>query len=179
MALCSGLAAVTLTFGTITAVPVLSRRLATIRIPVPVRPVAVLLMVLSTTAILSRPGPADATVSPPIVRLVDEQSDPAEDGELPGVGAEGTPEASTPVQFVQTERVGVLRVGADSDAYVVESGDSLWRIAATVLRSNGDGDPSSASIARFWPEIYEANMALIGDNPNLIFPGQRLLIPEV
>ncbi|MFV9673546.1 MAG: LysM peptidoglycan-binding domain-containing protein, partial [Acidimicrobiia bacterium] len=62
--------------------------------------------------------------------------------------------------------------------YTVEPGDSLWRIAALVLRSGGAGEPSSAEIARFWPAIYEANRTLVGDNPNLIFPGQRLLIPE-
>ena len=39
-------------------------------------------------------------------------------------------------------------------------------------------DPSNAEIARFWPAIYEANRGTIGENPNLIFPGQRLVIPE-
>ena len=50
--------------------------------------------------------------------------------------------------------------------YVVKSGDSLSKIAKELY-----GD------AKRWPEIYEANKALIGDNPNLIHPGQKLVIP--
>ena len=49
--------------------------------------------------------------------------------------------------------------------YVVKSGDSLSKIAKALY-----GD------AKRWPEIYEANKALIGDNPNLIHPGQKLII---
>jgi nucleoid-associated protein YgaU len=50
--------------------------------------------------------------------------------------------------------------------YVVKSGDSLSKIAKAAY---GEG--------KRWPEIYEANKALIGDNPNLIHPGQTLRIP--
>ena len=51
--------------------------------------------------------------------------------------------------------------------YTVVSGDSLWAIAVKLL---GNG-------AR-WPEIYEANKAVVGPNPNLIHPGQVLTIPK-
>jgi nucleoid-associated protein YgaU len=51
--------------------------------------------------------------------------------------------------------------------YVVKSGDSLSKIAKELL---GDGSR--------WPEIYEANKDVIGDNPNLIKPGQKLNIPK-
>ena len=51
--------------------------------------------------------------------------------------------------------------------YVVKSGDSLWQIAEREL---GKG-------AR-WPEIYELNKAVIGDNPDLIYPGQRYILPK-
>ena len=50
--------------------------------------------------------------------------------------------------------------------YVVKSGDSLSKIAKAAY---GEG--------KRWPEIYEANKQLIGDNPNMIHPGQTLRIP--
>ena len=53
------------------------------------------------------------------------------------------------------------------DSYTVVSGDCLWMIAKSFY---GDG-------AR-WPELYEANRELIGSNPNLIYPGQVLAIPQ-
>ena len=50
--------------------------------------------------------------------------------------------------------------------YTVKSGDSLWAIAKRIL---GDGSR--------WQEIYNANVNVIGKNPNLIYPGQVLRIP--
>ncbi|NNL48237.1 MAG: LysM peptidoglycan-binding domain-containing protein, partial [Acidimicrobiia bacterium] len=49
------------------------------------------------------------------------------------------------------------------DTYTVASGDSLSAIAARYGIS--------------WQELYEANRALIGGDPNLIQPGQVLVIP--
>lgn len=51
-------------------------------------------------------------------------------------------------------------------SYRVVPGDCLWNIAAAHL---GNG-------AR-WPEIYNMNKAVVGGNPNLIFPGQLFQIP--
>lgn len=50
--------------------------------------------------------------------------------------------------------------------YEVRQGDTLWSIAAHFL---GKGT--------LWAEIYAANHAAIGDNPNLIHPGLDLVIP--
>lgn len=47
--------------------------------------------------------------------------------------------------------------------YVVRSGDNLTSIGRKYGRS--------------WQQIYAANRSVIGGNPNLIFPGQRLRIP--
>lgn len=51
-------------------------------------------------------------------------------------------------------------------SYTVKKGDSLWLIAKSVY---GDGSK--------WQKIYTANKKVIGKNPNLIIPGQKLVIP--
>lgn len=53
--------------------------------------------------------------------------------------------------------------------YTVVSGDSLSTISQKFY-GNMNGD----SVAK----IYYSNMATIGSNPNLIVPGQKLLIPD-
>lgn len=178
MALCSGVAAVTLTLGVLGSAPALTRRLAAVRIPIPVRPLAVLLTMASLTAVLARPRPAVASVPPPIVRLADETAPPTGGTETLTDETEAPTATSPSGRSAGRSRIGTERAQPSAASYVVEPGDSLWRIAAFALRSGGDGDPSNADIARFWPAIYAANRTVIGDNPNLIFPGQRLLIPE-
>jgi nucleoid-associated protein YgaU len=61
--------------------------------------------------------------------------------------------------------------------YTVVRGDCLWKIARRTLIGDG-AEPTGASIGSFWREIYAANRDTIGKNPNLIFPGQILVIPE-
>ncbi|HVX42712.1 MAG TPA: LysM domain-containing protein [Mycobacteriales bacterium] len=56
---------------------------------------------------------------------------------------------------------------------VVLRGDSLWSIARRALGPGAD----DAAVAREWPRWYAANRRLIGPNPDLILPGQRLVAP--
>jgi nucleoid-associated protein YgaU len=59
-------------------------------------------------------------------------------------------------------------VAARADrVHVVRPGESLWRIAATAT-----GDPA------LWPLLYRANRDQIKD-PSLLYPGQRLTIPDL
>lgn len=58
--------------------------------------------------------------------------------------------------------------GIKGTAYVVKKGDCLWFIAGFKDVYN---DPF------MWPVIYNANKKKI-KNPNLIYPGQKLLIPR-
>ena len=51
--------------------------------------------------------------------------------------------------------------------YIVKEGDCLWRIAEEEMK-NG----------MYWKELYMWNKENIGDDPNLIFPGQELQIPH-
>jgi nucleoid-associated protein YgaU len=54
--------------------------------------------------------------------------------------------------------------GGAEDTYTVKSGDSLSKIG------------QHHGVA--WREIYEANKGVIGDDPDLIKPGQKLRIPR-
>jgi hypothetical protein len=56
--------------------------------------------------------------------------------------------------------------GQKTQTYVVVSGDYLSKIAQKFY---GNGN--------LWPKIYEENRGVIGGDPNLIFPGQTLVIP--
>lgn len=60
------------------------------------------------------------------------------------------------------------------DEVVVRRGDSLWSVAARHLGP----DASEAEIARAWPAWFEANRTVIGDDPDLLLPGQVLRPPE-
>jgi len=55
---------------------------------------------------------------------------------------------------------------ADVEYYTIQSGDTLWKIAAEFL---GNGSK--------YPEIFEANREVIED-PDKIFPGQKIRIPK-
>lgn len=60
-----------------------------------------------------------------------------------------------------------------SDAVTVRAGDSLWSIAERALGPA----VSPAAIATTWPRWYAENRDVIGSDPDLIHPGQRLLPP--
>jgi nucleoid-associated protein YgaU len=64
------------------------------------------------------------------------------------------------------------RPWARGSTYVVRPGDSLWAIAARLLRNH---DP--AAVAAAWPELYRLNAATIGPDPDLIHPGTELRLP--
>ena len=51
--------------------------------------------------------------------------------------------------------------------YTVQSGDTLWAIAAKMYGSGGK-----------YMKIFEANKGVL-DNPDKIFPGQELVIPDL
>ena len=57
----------------------------------------------------------------------------------------------------------------------VNPGDSLWVISQQRLEPDPDPEQIMNEVGR----IYELNQDLIGNDPNLIFPGQELLLPAV
>jgi LysM repeat protein len=61
--------------------------------------------------------------------------------------------------------------------YVVQPGDSLWAIATHHLEARGD-TPTNTRVDQLWRAIWASNRPAIGNDPDLIFPGTRLTIPE-
>jgi nucleoid-associated protein YgaU len=62
---------------------------------------------------------------------------------------------------------GAQEGNPDAKTYTVKKGDSLSKIAKEFY-----GD------AKQWKKIYEANKDVIGNNPDLIHPGQEYVIPD-
>ncbi|MDP2772311.1 MAG: LysM domain-containing protein [Nocardioides sp.] len=56
---------------------------------------------------------------------------------------------------------------------VVAPGDSLWSLAATALGAGA----TDAEITAEWQRIHQLNREVVGADPDLIRPGQRLVLP--
>lgn len=65
------------------------------------------------------------------------------------------------------------RVDTGSAAIVVRPGDTLWAVAARALPPGATDAQIAAACARW----HAANRDVIGDDPDLIFPTQRLTPP--
>ena len=72
----------------------------------------------------------------------------------------------TPAEYAQVQR-RILRTCPDPFYHEVVRGDRLSKLALFYYGNYW-----------FWPSIYDANRDVIGSDPNLIYPGQRLLIPK-
>ena len=70
------------------------------------------------------------------------------------------------IEEVRADEVTAPAQTATVEYYEVQKGDSLWKIAKNAY---GDGNRH--------PDIFEANKEVI-QNPDLIFPGQMLRIPQ-
>ncbi|MEW2511521.1 transglycosylase family protein [Streptomyces sp. NPDC046870] len=78
-----------------------------------------------------------------------------------GATTKSAPARSTPAQAPQRPAATTHR-GAPHGDYTVRQGDTL----STIATRHGTT----------WQRIYAANRAVIGDDPNLIVPGQRLAL---
>jgi hypothetical protein len=81
-----------------------------------------------------------------------------------------TPPAPTP----PTQSSAALPSTADS--YSVKSGDNLWDIATGVLSSSLGHPPTTQQVATYTEALIAANASRV-PNPNLIYPGQSLVLP--
>ena len=86
-------------------------------------------------------------------------------------------EGSLSLAAAEPAGVGSVPAGLNEDSagrfvYRVKEGDTLWSIAQKHLRTD---DPRT--IARYWPLIHRENRTIVGPDPNLIVPGQDLVLP--
>jgi nucleoid-associated protein YgaU len=65
------------------------------------------------------------------------------------------------------------RLPGHATAVTVRRGDCLWDIAARRL-----AHPTSAHVAAAWPRWWLVNRVVIGADPDLVRPGQRLRPPS-
>jgi hypothetical protein len=94
----------------------------------------------------------------------------------PAIGGLRLPDrpASSPVGSSRTTTPVSPRTPATGLVSVAE-GDSLWSIAEQAL----GGHPSNAETTAAWFAVYHANLNRIGNDPDLIFPGTALQIPDL
>jgi len=90
----------------------------------------------------------------------------------------------TPASRAATESEGPL-MGATAlvdataradNVWVVKRGDHLWSIAAETV-ADQPGDTIDGEIERYWRRLIEINQGVIGSDPDLITPGQTLVLP--
>jgi hypothetical protein len=58
---------------------------------------------------------------------------------------------------------------------VVHPGDCLWSVAARLLPATA----SDATTTTAWHRLHRSNAARLGDDPDLILPGTRLVVPPL
>lgn len=90
----------------------------------------------------------------------------------PRVPAPQTPPRTPPADSARPGHPGRPAVPAPASV-TVGPGDSLWSLAAEQLGPSA----SPRAIAQQWPAWWAANRAVIGDDPDLIHPGQHLVPP--
>ncbi|GAA2055836.1 resuscitation-promoting factor protein RpfA [Streptomyces cheonanensis] len=108
---------------------------------------------------LSAGGPA-AEVNPG--GSAEETPAPAEEAPAPVEEAPVQEEAPAPAPAPQSTAPAESAPAATGDTYTVVSGDTLSKIAA--------------AHGTTWQELYQRNTEVVGDDPNLIFPGQQLAL---
>ena len=79
----------------------------------------------------------------------------------------GEPEPEPAAEEVAAEPAAEAGDAGDGRTYTVQSGDTLWKISQEMY---GNGSK--------YMKIFEANKPML-ENPDKIFPGQVLVIPEL
>lgn len=141
--------------------------------------VSVWVVLIVALTLVHAPGPVLRAVAPPLLRRAlfagaagalvlgpahaDPQSAPSRSTTHDLVG----------LRLPDRPVTGVVPATNRSATVVVRPGDTLWAIAARSLPADAD----DAAIARACARWHGANRDVIGADPHLIFPMQRLITP--
>lgn len=120
------------------------------------------------TGTTGSPGPAPSSSGRPASPATPGPADPTPEPVSPAWQPEPLPVDGGPLVR------GPSRAVVGAEEAVVAPGDSLWSIVAARLGPLA----TAADIAEVWPTWYEANRALIGDDPSLLLPGTVLRAPS-
>jgi hypothetical protein len=85
------------------------------------------------------------------------------------------PRAATAVPAVALHLDWPVTPAGAAEPVTVRPGDCLWSITAARLGP----DAAPQAVASTWPRWWAANRDVIGDDPDLLHPGQQLTAPEV
>jgi nucleoid-associated protein YgaU len=118
-------------------------------------------------AMVAAPAHAERSGSSPVEHSV--EGLPLPDRPTSGRAAQ----IATPAHDRAATHVRPSAASAATRRVVVRAGDTLWAIAARSLPA----DATTAEIAAACDRWHAANRAAIGDDPDLIFPRQRLTPP--
>jgi hypothetical protein len=125
----------------------------------------------SPTTVSGDPGPRDPSPDEP----GRDEPGPESSG-APACPVSPTPSAWEPAPMPTggglLARPGT-RTTTGSAEVVVAPGDSLWSVVASYLGPLA----TAAEVADTWPAWYDANRAIIGEDPSLVMPGQVLAAP--
>ena len=97
-----------------------------------------------------------------------------------GTGAVPPP----PVSIALSDPVAVAAPSApttpDAPLYTVQPGDCFWSIAEVAITAHLGRPPSLTELGSYWRRVVSANSERLVHPgvPDLIFPGQALLLPE-
>lgn len=150
------------------------------------RPVAVagLGIGVASSTVIAHPATAAAgpSASPASVDA------PASTGAARSADEGPTPPAGAVPSFVEMRRVRIefaSFVGdhthdGEPETWVVDRGDHLWAIAMETLTDHLGEPPSERRVARYWQRLIDANIDrfVIPGEPDVIMPGQRLVLPR-
>ena len=88
-------------------------------------------------------------------------------------GAEVTAADNRPSEL----RTAEAAEDSDAETWIVEAGDHLWAIAAETV-ADRTGHTDDESVGAYWQRLIDANRHIVGDDPDLIHPGQIIELPE-